>query len=134
MRKRGAIQHRDRARQLVDFRNLHFGTITPTDLDGLIEYKNACYLMIELKHISAPQIPVGQRIALERLCDDLSKPALLLHALHSVPVQHDIDAASAIVERFYWQGCWRDLDEVVTVYQAACGFFENYGNRNVAAR
>jgi len=40
---RGKIEHRDRARQIRDFSNLRYGNITPTDIDGLIEYQNKCF-------------------------------------------------------------------------------------------
>lgn len=124
---RGVIQHRQRAQQLVDFRDLRFGEITPTDLDGLIEYKNRCFLLIELKHISKANMPGGQRLGLERLCMALKKPALLLHALHDKPVHEDIDAAGAIVHRYFWRGAWQLPPYILTVREAAEGFFEKYG-------
>ena len=37
---RGVIQNRDRKKQIIDFSGLKYGKITPTDIDGLIEYKD----------------------------------------------------------------------------------------------
>jgi len=51
---RGVIKYRGRARQIIDFRGLTYGNITPTDIDGLIEYKDKCILLIEIKHQSKP--------------------------------------------------------------------------------
>ena len=124
---RGVIQHRARARQIVDFRHLLFGSITPTDVDGLIEFKNRCFLLIELKHVSKPDLDLGQRLALERLCMDLGKPTMLLHGLHDAPVSQDIDAAAAIVHRYFWRGAWRTPRGIMTIREASEWFFDVYG-------
>lgn len=125
--QRGVIRHRERAKQIVDFSGLRFGNITPTDVDGLIEYRNSCFLFVELKHYSKPVIDMGQRLALERLAVGLIKPTLVLHALHDAPVTDDINAAQAVVHRYYWSGGWHIPPALVTVREAAEGFFEKYG-------
>lgn len=50
--------------------------ITPTDIDGAVE-RNGHFLLIETKR-PGESIPVGQRIALERLCDTLGRRGVLL--------------------------------------------------------
>jgi hypothetical protein len=127
MADRGVIEHRERAKQIVSFAGLRFGNITPTDIDGLIEYKNFCFLLLELKHCSKPDLPYGQRLALERLATSLSKPTLLLHGIHYTHPDEDIDAAACDVYRYFWGGEWWALDESVTVLSAATGFFEKFG-------
>lgn len=124
---RGVIQNRARARQIVDFRHLLFGNITPTDIDGLIEYKNRCFLLIELKHMSKPEIDLGQRMALERLCFGQSKPTMLLLGVHDAPAHEDIDAAAAVVHRYFWRGTWRQPRAILTIREAAEWFFDEYG-------
>jgi len=47
---KGVIHAPQRATQLRDYSGLLFGNITPTDIDGLIEYKNIGYVIIELKY------------------------------------------------------------------------------------
>lgn len=125
--QRGVIRYRERAKQIVDFSGLRFETITPTDIDGLIEYRNACFLFIELKHHSKPALDKGQRLALERLATGLIKPALVLHAIHSAPVTDDINAAQAVVHRYFWDGGWKIPPALVTVREVADGFFDKYG-------
>lgn len=125
--ERGVIENRDRAKQIVSFAGLRFGSITPTDIDGLIEYRGRCFLLVELKHYTKPEMPYGQRLALERLASNLSKPALLLHAIHYTDATEDIDAATCEVWRYFWCDEWCQLSEAVTVRDAAAGFFEKFG-------
>lgn len=104
---RGVINHRERAKQIRDFSGLRFGNITPTDIDALIEYKDKAYVIIEYKFGEA-EVPTGQMIALERICDDLQnfKHTILIIARHNQPVEQDIDGANAIVEKYRWRKKW----------------------------
>ena len=70
---RGVINHRERARQINDFRNLLYGSITPTDIDGCIEYQNKAYILIEIKYNDA-LMSRGQELAFTRMCTILQKP------------------------------------------------------------
>jgi len=113
MHIRGEINNRDRAKQLRDYSGLCYGNITPTDIDGLIEYKNTAYIIIELKYMDV-EIQFGQGLALERLVDDLEhkgKPTLCIISSHN---QHnpkkDIDVAKTQVVKFRLKNEWRLLD------------------------
>lgn len=66
--ERGKIENRNRARQIIDFSGLQYGKITPTDIDGLIEYHDKAILLLEFKYADA-EMPRGQKVALERMCD-----------------------------------------------------------------
>lgn len=107
---RGRIQLRDRARQIVDFSGLRYGKITPTDLDGLIEYQSKAFVFYEYKYRDA-KIPDGQRKALTRLVDCLQKagsPSVLFVCRHAVDdCAEDIQAARVIVDSLYYDGKWR---------------------------
>ena len=107
--QRGKINHRSRARQINDFSNMQFdGGITPTDIDGLIEYDDKCFILFEIKLHDAP-VPNGQKLALVRLVDNLSKPALLVIASHDVEdANMDIDVSKCVVTDYYSFGTWRD--------------------------
>ena len=63
---RGSIQFPDRARQLIDFSGLRYNKITPTDIDGFIEYHDEAIVFMEFKYGNA-ELPYGQKLALERL-------------------------------------------------------------------
>lgn len=105
---RGAVSNKSRAIQARDFTGLLYGNITPTDIDGVIEYKNRCYVFYEAKHMNAPPMSDGQRIALERICDDLhkQKPTLLILCIHTFPVNVAINFAVCDVERYRYNGRW----------------------------
>lgn len=67
------ILNPSRMKQLIDFAGLELdGGIYPTDIDGLIEYHDSEYILIEVKHSNA-RLPTGQRIAMQRMVDDFTK-------------------------------------------------------------
>ena len=101
--ERGAVYNRELATQVRDFTGLRIGNITPTDIDGLIEYKNRGFVFIEAKRVGA-SLPYGQKLALQRLCDALSKPAILFVVEHET--DGDIDFAKTTVREYYWKGQW----------------------------
>lgn len=112
---RGSIQNRERRRQIIDFSNLRFKNITPTDCDGLIEYHGKAYVFFEIKYRDAP-VPRGQLLALVRCVDDLhqaGKRALLIIAEHDVDnPNQDINAANCAV-RIWYDGKWKRSAETL---------------------
>lgn len=82
---RGTIRNTKRAQQINNFKGLRYGKITPTDLDGLIEYKDVAYVFIEVKFRDAP-LPFGQRLALKRMVADLSKHKKAI----AIVCEHDV--------------------------------------------
>lgn len=106
--ERGVVRNRQYATQVRDFSGLRFGKITPTDIDGCIEYQDTCYVFIETKYKDA-ELPYGQRLALQRLCDDLErcKPAIAIIASHET--DGDIDVANTRVTEIRFRHEWRHL-------------------------
>lgn len=106
---RGVIQFRDRARQIINFKNIRFGNITPTDCDGEIEYKNKAWIFFEIKYRDA-ELPRGQKLALERKVNDMNraqKSAVCFVAEHYIDDSSvDVNAANCIVREFYLYGTW----------------------------
>lgn len=106
---RGTIQFRNRRKQIIDFSGLRYDNITPTDCDGIIEYKNKAYVLFEIKYRNA-EVPRGQLLALTRMVDDYkraNKYALLIIAEHNIDdAEQDIDAANCKVRKWY-DGIWR---------------------------
>ena len=113
MTERGVIENRERARQLRDFSGLRYGNITPTDIDALIEYKDVAYVIIETKFSNA-ELPTGQRLAIERLCDDLQnfKHTIAIVSRHNFPVNEDIDLAKTVVDKYRWRGKWIEIKKI----------------------
>jgi hypothetical protein len=116
---RGVIENVKRKQQINDFSGLLYGNITPTDTDGLIEYKDMAWILIEVKYLST-DLPFGQRLAFERFVKDVSskKQAIAIIAEHNVSnTEESIDVASCYVRECYWSGRrqWKRLQEKLTV-------------------
>ena len=107
--ERGVIRNRKFAGQLRDFSGLRFGSITPTDMDGWIDFSNRLFVFIEAKHGNA-RMPYGQELALARLTDACHSPprrrAIALVCRHES--EGDIDFAGLPVTRYRWCGKWHD--------------------------
>lgn len=126
---RGAIANVERRQQILDMRDLAIGTITPTDVDGLIEYRGQALILFEVKWRDA-QLGDGQEKALTRLVDAVQKGGIrscLLVAQHTVDDCHEqIDAALCFVRESYHAGHWRRnrLAEKLTLRRAVRAFLK----------
>lgn len=118
---RGVINNRDRARQIKDYSGLRYDKITPTDIDGFIDFGNKHFVILEYKLVGT-EIPYGQKLALVRLCDAAEAGGVdswLLIADHGVrDCNEDIDCAMGIVRQYYHNHVWRDPMSQTTVFDA----------------
>ena len=88
MADRGVYEHPGRGRQLLRFDGMRFlNTITPTDIDAMIEVKDTVLVFFEVK-LREKGVPMGQRIALERLVKDAKRAGK--HAI-AIVCEHDVD-------------------------------------------
>lgn len=90
--------------------------ITPTDIDGFIDYNGQAFLFLEGKKIDA-NFPTGQRRSLEHLCDKISAPAACIVFEHNTPDTQDIDVSNCLVKQYYYQGKWYQIDDFRTVIE-----------------
>lgn len=117
---RGEIKNRDRARQLRDFTGLKFGSITPTDVDGFVEFGDKLYVWMEAK-LENESLPDGQRLALERSCDavaETGRESIVLVLDHNTSPDEDIPFASCPVRAFWYQREWHKPKQVITCRDA----------------
>ncbi len=130
--ERGAIRDRGIAAQLRNFKGLRWGNITPTDIDGIVEFRDKAYVIFELKY-GVAEVPYGQRLAIDRMCTDLekaNKKVLGMIARHSTPAPGDIDAASACVVEIWDRKVdthWRPPVKPLTVLEAINTFLQHNG-------
>jgi len=122
--QRGVIRNRGFACQIKDFSGLRFGTITPTDIDGMIEYQNRAYVYIELKHQRA-ELPPGQKLAFQRQCDDMQKVKPTLFIIASHDTDGDIDVANTEVVEYRYHKRWKTPDKTTTTRQIIEHFLYN---------
>ena len=103
----------DYGSQLKDFSGLAWGKIYPTDIDGILEFSNKLFVIIECKYGGAP-VPRGQLLALERLCDRLTQPdchSVLIITKHES--KGDIDMGKTIVTGYRENANWfTDVPEI----------------------
>ena len=118
------INNPKRAKQLIDFKGLAIdGYIYPTDIDGLIEYKDSEYIIFEIKHGNA-EVPVGQKLALQRMVDDftkIGKQAVVFICEHTVhnPFKTVVAAKCKVREVYYGEDkAWKKPKFDITVKEA----------------
>lgn len=127
MPERGVIYNRSRATQVRNFSGLRWNNITPTDIDGFIDFGGKAFVLMEFKHGSA-QLLFGQKLAIERMVDTWSAAgvnAIALIARHNDT--GDIDCANSIVVECRWQRHWRTDNRGMTVRNAIDGFLRTIG-------
>ena len=123
------IKHNNRCRQLIDFKSLQDGKMMPTDIDGMMEFKNKAYVFFELKYEGA-YMPTGQRIALERLVNDTAKAgkkSICFFAYHNQKNYLDsIDAGNSIVQSCFYEGKWQKVDGNLTLRDCTNEFLKEF--------
>lgn len=116
--QRGKITYRERARQIIDFSGLKYQNITPTDIDGFLDFGNVAFVDFELKYDGAP-VSYGQRLALERRCDSAQRAgikSLCVICDHFVEdASEDVNAAHAIVREYRSRYKWIKPKSKVTL-------------------
>lgn len=128
--ERGKIKYTERARQINDFSGLRFENITPTDCDGIIEYKNNLYILFEVKY-KGVDMPYGQRLALERMCNDfqkMGKKCIVLLIEHDIyDTNLSVDVANCKVRQVYADSNqrWRKPTFELTTKEACDLFIKN---------
>ncbi len=117
--ERGKMYNEKLFKQGQDFSGLRWGNITPTDVDGLIDFGDDLWIIFELKH-AGNDMPYGQRLAYERLTDDLSKskPCIFFLAEHTTPQESPIDAQTAIVIEYRLNEKWKKASKGLTLKEA----------------
>ena len=128
MSLRGAVHTKHRAGQLRDYSGLLLDRkITPSDIDGVIEYGDNIWVFIELK-IEGVEMPYGQRLMYERLVDDLAvtgKPTMCLVAEHNTSVEEQINAALCSVSEFRYRGKWHKPIRNINLREAIDKFLDS---------
>ncbi len=130
---RGVIQNREMKQQIADMSGLRFGKITPTDLDAFIDFGNRLFVFVEAKFNGA-QVPNGQKLAIERLCDACHNPPKR-HAVAFITSHNDrgdIDFANSVVTEYRWQGVWHKPKQInPSLYSGVVKFKDLYASSNV---
>ena len=105
------IRNRNQTKQAIDFSGIQNGKIHPTDIDGVLEFDNEVLILFEVKRFNN-DIPIGQRLVLERICDSWkTKKSIVLFV--NVNIKNNIDyipLKDGYVTKYYINGKWSDLN------------------------
>ena len=131
MTETGVYRNTDYGKQLIHFDGMVYnrsgkpdstGKISPTDIDGCMELNDKAWLIYEVKRVGT-DISTGQRIALERLTEDLAKTGKYVICIIG---EHNAKSANDLI---YLKDCkvrqmkigskpWREPDFDYTVKEA----------------
>lgn len=118
----GVYEHEDRARQLIRFDDMHIDKRGFTDIDAVMEWRDRAWLIFEVKTFGK-DVPLGQRIALERFVKDASacgKYAVAAVVEHNVVNPNmDIYLRDCLVKSLYvtYEYRWRPPKQFMTAHQ-----------------
>ena len=117
----GMIKDRGLHKKFVDFSGLRFDKISPMDFDAFFEFKDELFVFVETKYNNAP-LPLGQRLALERVCDAIQSPdqkAIVFITCHyDKGLDVDIDLAKTIVTQYRYKFEWHKPKQPITLFDA----------------
>ena len=117
---RGCIRHLDRYKQLISYEGMvRRRKITPTDIDGVIDYNGVCFLYIEGKFEDAP-MDFGQQKAIEHMVNSHIKaghPACAIVFRHHCNAETIIVAKDQYVSKIYYRYEWKDPNYSCTVLE-----------------
>ena len=122
---RGVIQNRARKRQILNFEGMRYGKITPSDIDGLLDWSGNRFAWFELK-LGDAQVPYGQNLALQNLnnaLEDGGRRSAVFVAQHGVfNCDEDVPVHLAYVRSIYSRHQWTIPQVQCTLRQAVDAF------------
>ena len=103
------IRNLNYIKQGIDFTGLQNGTMHPTDIDAVLEFNNEVLILMEVKYKNA-EIPTGQRLVLERICNSWhTKKSVVLKVEHNFKVENEaIPLDSCKVTKIYYNSKWHN--------------------------
>jgi len=103
------IKFPKRNSQIIDFIGLERRRkITPTDIDGFIDYNGNAFIYFDAKVEGVP-VSYGQRKAYEHVVNshiDGGRKACAFIFRHNTPHEESVIAKDGIVDEYYWEGEW----------------------------
>lgn len=128
--ERGDIKFKGRAKQLNSFSGMiRRRNITPTDIDGIIDYDGKAFVILEGKYGDA-ELPKGQKMALENLANTIlsaNKRVVVIIYRHFVhDTNKDINVSKQLVSDIYFKRKWdkitveKNVLEVIEMFENHC--------------
>jgi hypothetical protein len=119
------IKNKEYLQQIKDFSGLKFGSISPTDIDGFLDFGNRLFIFVETKFAKS-ELRGGQKLALERLCDACqtqTRTSILIVTNHDS--SGEIDIGETVVQQYRLRGVWYESTDI-TLREAIEMFYGNF--------
>lgn len=115
---RGKIRNKEHV-PTKDYSGLRYDKITPTDIDGFLDFGDKTFVFIELKYGDKP-LQLGQKLALERLCDACAsdKRVSIVLIVRYYQDSDEVDVAPLFVSEYRLNGKWRKPYKQITAREA----------------
>lgn len=125
------IRNKDQHSNFVDFTGLQFGKISPMDFDAFMEFGDKLFIFVETKY-KQDKMPVGQGLALQRLCDACqsdNRVSIAFLTRHECEVNEShIILADSVVVSYRYKGKWRKPKEETKLSTAITKLVERYAS------
>lgn len=111
------FQYRERAKQLMSFEGMQWDSMTPTDIDGFLDYRGKYFVYMEGKVVGKDLLR-GQELALENATQSHVKAghkAIAIVFEHNTPVEQDVIVKNCRVVRYYFKNEWQETQQPRTV-------------------
>ena len=105
------IHNRSRLNQQILFEGLEYGKLSYTDLDFIQERKGKLLICGDVK-VRGIELPLGQRLLIQRLCDKWSidgSPAYGVVSEHDVSPNQDVILSQTNIREVYHNGKWEHV-------------------------
>lgn len=118
--------NRENAKQLISFEGMELDGKRPTDIDAFLEWNDRIRIWYECKYGGA-EVPVGQRLALERLVKDArraGKHGIAMICDHTTKAGSDVILARCNVREVYMtEGLrWRKPKFALDAFEATSDY------------
>jgi hypothetical protein len=112
------IRNKGQIKQGIDFTGIKNGLIHPTDIDAVFEFDNEALILIEVKR-KGNTLPIGQRLLLERICNNWkTKKAIALFLTHrNYNSDELIELKKCELNKYYTNGRWKESKENDTLIE-----------------
>lgn len=106
------IRNEKQIKQVIDFTGLQNGKIHPSDIDAVFEFDNEILILIEVKYKDS-EIPTGQKLLLERLCDSWhTNKCIVLFVEHNYSNDNEnIPLDKCFVKKIYYKEEWKERNK-----------------------
>lgn len=122
------IRNTKQVRQSIDFTGVQNNKIHPTDVDFVLEFDNEILILGEVKR-QGIEIPLGQKLVLQRIADKWGDKAIVLKVVHSHNNDDtDIPLKDCFVESYYVNKKWFRLQNSYSLVDFVNSLGEKWNN------